>query len=44
MERKMKKSGMGRLTTIHLSLIFGVFKCLPFHVCLAYSSETSLHY
>ena len=20
---------MGRLTTIHLSLIFGVFKCLP---------------
>ena len=24
------QSGMGRLTTIHLSLIFGFFKCVPF--------------
>ena len=30
------QSGMGRLTTIHLSLIFGFYKCLPFCVCLAY--------
>ena len=29
---------------LHLSLIFGFFKCLPFHVCLVYSSETWLHY
>ena len=28
-----------RLTAIHLSLIFGFFNCLPFRVCLAYSSE-----
>ena len=27
---------------MHLSLIFGFFKCLPFRVCLAYSSETWL--
>ena len=26
MEGKMKKSGMGRLTTTHLSLIFGCFQ------------------
>ena len=32
------------LTAIHLSLIFGFFKCLPFCVCLAYTSETWLHY
>ena len=37
-------SGMGRPTTIHLSLIFGFFKCLPFRVCLAYSSETWLYH
>ena len=35
---------LGRLTAIHLSLIFGFFKCLPFRVCLAYSSETWLYY
>ena len=35
--------GVYRLTTIHLSLIFGFFKCRPFRVCLAYSSETWLH-
>ena len=35
---------MGRLTTTHLSLIFGVFKCPPFHMCLANSSETWLYY
>ena len=33
---------MGRLTTIHLSLILGFFKCLPFRVCLTNSSETAL--
>ena len=32
------------LTTIHLSLIIKFFKCLPFCVCLAYSSETWLSY
>ena len=37
-------SGTGRLTAIHLSLIFGFFKCLPFRVYLAYSSETWLCY
>ena len=26
--------GHSTLTTIHLSLIFGFFKCLPFRVCL----------
>ena len=34
----------GRLTTIHLSLISRLFKCLSFRVCLAYNSETWLHY
>ena len=32
------------MTSIHLSLILGFFKCLPFHVCLANSSETWLCY
>ena len=32
------------LTAIHLSLILGFFKCLPFSVCLANSSETWLCY
>ena len=34
---------LGILAT-HLSHIFWFFKCLPFHVCLACSSETWLHY
>ena len=39
------QSGMGRLTTIHVSLIFRFFKYLPFCMCLAYvSSETWLHF
>ena len=32
------------LTATHLSLIFEFFKCLPFRMCLAYSSETWLCY
>ena len=31
---------MPRLTAIHLSLIFGFFKCLPLRVCLAYICDT----
>ena len=38
------RKSVSRLTAIHLSLIFGFFKCLPFHVCLANSSETWLCY
>ena len=30
---KEMNPGMGRLTTIYLSLIFRFFKCLPFHEC-----------
>ena len=34
-------TGLGGLTTIHLSVIF---KCLPCHLHLAQSSETCLYY
>ena len=32
------------LTAIDLSLIFEFFKCLPFRVCLAYSSDICLYF
>ena len=41
---KFQKSGMGRLTAIHLSLTFVFFKCLLSCMSLANSSETWLHY
>ena len=34
---------MEGLTVIHVSLVFRFFKCLPFRVRLAYSSETWLY-
>ena len=44
LENKTQMYGLGGLATMHLSLISRFFKCLPFHLCLAYSSETWLYY
>ena len=43
-EKSINNWQIGGQTAIHLSLNFGFFKCLKFHMCLANSSETLLFY